>query len=460
MSSNRYNKYNGIYLGIVKENKDFQSMGRLDVSIPELGSPDSVIHVGYVSPFAGTTNISENDPNNTETYEGTQKSYGFWAVPPDIGVMVMVCFVNGDPSRGYWFGNPISQYMNHMIPNIPVGENYQYEDAVPVAEYNKNDSSPSKHKGKRPFHRPHYEGIRNQGLKADKKRGFSQNGCRSGTPSKVMGMLSPKGHYWSIEDTEDDEKIRIRTRSGVQLLLDETEGFVYIINKTGSAWLELAADGKILMYSDDSFAVRAKQDIVMRADRDLYLDAGRNIVMKSAFNTQIDTANTTIKTTEKFVVDSASDVSLRSAKLDVETSADANLLVNGAFAIGSDDLNINSGGNLMLTSSANIDMGAGGNLTLSGSGNASLSGSGNVIVAGGGSLGLGGGTVGMNMGASAIMAGAAKAASPSTVTLSELPLNSKVDIVQPPSDDDPEEIEVETISPLFPTHEPYPERNH
>lgn len=459
MTEERYNKYDRIYLGTVVGNEDYQNMGRLDIHIPELGSPDSPIHASYLSPFAGTSSSKDIDTNNTQTFEGTQKSYGFWAVPPDLGVQVAVFFVNGDVSRAYWFGNPISQYMNHMIPNVPVGDSYQYDgQQVPVAEYNKADSSPSKHKGKRPYHKFHYESIRNQGLKNDKRRGFSQNGATSGVPSRVMGMLSPRGHFWSIEDTEGDEKIRMRTRNGVQVLLDDTEGFLYLNNAKGSCWIELCEDGKFLIYADDTIAFRSKNNIEFRADRDIIMDAGNAMKVRSGFNFQMDVKNATMKTSEKFIVDSASDVSLRTAKLDIETSGDANMLVNGALAIGSDDLNINSGGALMITSSAKIDIGAGANLTLSGQGNASLSGNGNAILAAGGNVMLGGGMTAMQMGASPIMAGAAKAASPKTITLDSLPTVSLNDINQPESDDDPEEVAVDVLVNVMPTHEPYPRK--
>lgn len=117
------NKFTKIYTGLVVDNRDFQNMGRLSVDIPELGTvSDNKIVVSYASPFIGSTDPSMIDEDNTQTFEGTQKSYGFWAVPPTINSLVLVLFVNGEPSRGYWFACIPQQFMNHMLPNIPVGD--------------------------------------------------------------------------------------------------------------------------------------------------------------------------------------------------------------------------------------------------------------------------------------------------------------------------------------------------
>ena len=74
MNNNNYNK---IYIGVVKDNNDFQNMGRLSVSIPELVTIGGSIIVSYASPFIGSTDPEQIDKDNTETFEGTQTSYGF-----------------------------------------------------------------------------------------------------------------------------------------------------------------------------------------------------------------------------------------------------------------------------------------------------------------------------------------------------------------------------------------------
>ena len=96
---------NNIHMGYVRDSSDPQRMGRLKVWVPEFGpdTDETYLTVSYASPFAGVTDIADEKPDD-KTEEGSQRSYGIWAVPPDKGNAVLVCFVNGDPARGFWFG--------------------------------------------------------------------------------------------------------------------------------------------------------------------------------------------------------------------------------------------------------------------------------------------------------------------------------------------------------------------
>src|ERR1700691_2080160 len=116
-SNSQLGKYNGTYLGFVKDNNDELKMGRLRVWIPEINRDpvNGLFLVSYCSPFAGATPATNLDgsQNNAQT------SYGFWAVPPDVDNEVVVTFINGDPNRGIWIGCMYQQYMNNMITGIP-----------------------------------------------------------------------------------------------------------------------------------------------------------------------------------------------------------------------------------------------------------------------------------------------------------------------------------------------------
>lgn len=290
---NNNTKYHGIYEGIIKDNSDFQRMGRLAIWVPELGSPEEDtegwVVATYLSPFAGATDVDEN--RDDDTYEGTQRSYGFWAIPPDTGNRVAVQFINGESSRAIWVGCFYQQYRNGMVPNIPAQNNHQYGEKVPSAEVNVNNGNPESPESTRPFHRAHYEAIRNQGLYDDPIRGYSQFGATSDPLSRVYGMLTPKGHYWSMEDTDGDEKIRIRTIGGAQILLDDANSIVYVTNQKGNGWVEIDGDGKIMVYSEEGLSIRSNKDISMLADRDLIFEAERNTVFKSKNNIFLETEN-------------------------------------------------------------------------------------------------------------------------------------------------------------------------
>src|SRR5271165_3244592 len=113
---------NGVYQAYIKDASDVQRNGRLRVWLPELGSDpnndNAWIIVDYCSPFMGATNVDTISPGNTQTFGGTQTSYGMWMVPPDINNIVVVMFINGDQARGIWIGCMLNQFMNNMVPGM------------------------------------------------------------------------------------------------------------------------------------------------------------------------------------------------------------------------------------------------------------------------------------------------------------------------------------------------------
>lgn len=295
----RVKVYDRIYLAYVKDNQDIQRMGRLKVWIPELGSEptekDSWVTVSYASPFAGAT-----DPtflgNRVERDDQSQTSYGWWGVPPDLENQVLVFFINGDPARGVWFACLYQQNMNHMVPGVPArSENYKQQGRVlPVTEYNKRALDRPRDDVNRPESTVQSRGIASQGLINDGIRGLTSSGARRETPSQVYGFLSPGptrpgsqtqrtgGSSFYMDDSEGSEHVRIRTKTGAQILLDETNGIVYAINKLGTSWIQMDAEGNVDIFGAKSFSVRSQEDVNIRADRDVNIEAGRDVNLKAA----------------------------------------------------------------------------------------------------------------------------------------------------------------------------------
>lgn len=260
----------GIYVGIVKENDDVQKMGRLRVYIPELGGSeepdseegsDSWYTVSYCSPFAGMN-------------QGEKQSYGFWAVPPDKDTRVLVCFASGDPAQGYWIGCLYEQFMNHMVPAIGInktGTGIDEEGLPPVKEYDKENVQ-DPWDPDRPVFEPLYNGLTMQGLMQDPERGPATTGARRAGISKSYGLLTPRGNSIHIDDSEENEFIRFRTRSGAQITIHETNGFIYLISKGGQSWIEI---------SDESIDLYSKRSINFTAEENINLNAEQNIMFSS-----------------------------------------------------------------------------------------------------------------------------------------------------------------------------------
>ncbi len=133
----------------------------------------------------------------------------------------------------------------------------------------------------REIFKPLANGLIEQGLDEDKERGVSNSSARRDSPSKVFGLLSPRGNTIHIDDghiEENNEFIRIRTRSGTQVLVHESSGYVYINSKLGRSWVQIGDDG-IDMYSADSISLSSDADINLSSKGTTNIDAtgGLNI---------------------------------------------------------------------------------------------------------------------------------------------------------------------------------------
>jgi hypothetical protein len=336
----------GMHIGIVKKNDDPQRMGRLMVWIPEFGGdPDNAtnwINVSYASPFAGSTPSSALRKDGEDMASSSQ-SYGWWAVPPDLDNQVLCCFANGNISHGYWIACIYQQNMNQMVPGIASATPTD-EQAVrcgvepPTVEYNRwSDQNPNA--PRRPVFEPLDGGLSREGLYPDPQRGPSSTSARREAPSAVYGMLSPRGNTFHIDDNPENEFIRLRTRTGAQVLVNETTGFVYINSRDGNSWIEVsdvAVDiyslGTVNLRSEGSLNIHADASLNIEADGNLNFRAGGNITMQSAVN------------------------------LDVSVNGHTAFNSGGAFsAVTNGDLGLVSAGAIGLEAGGNIFQGAGGN---------------------------------------------------------------------------------------------------
>lgn len=116
------------------------------------------------------------------------------------------------------------------------------------------------------------------------------------TPSTYFDISAvPENRNQGSVTLPFNEHIRLRTRTGHQILLHNSEDLIYIGNARGSAWIELTSQGKIDIYSDDSISVRtgndlnffANRDVNISASRDLNFNAGRDYKHTTAFNSDV-----------------------------------------------------------------------------------------------------------------------------------------------------------------------------
>jgi uncharacterized protein (DUF2345 family) len=340
-------------IAVVTNHLDSQYMGALEVQIQNKSSSGSTRRDGatsyiarYLSPFAGVTPIDGVQAN--AGHEFTQKSYGMWFIPPDIGSRVLVIFAEG--GEVFWIGCIPEKDVNFQMPAGDAVTTYHKDvdsagQKLPVSEINKKNLSDAD-RGKidateiqKEVNTDYAESLVTRGLASDETRGLTTSSARRETPSKVFGISTPgpydrrnaeaivsygagqiyhnrlggsslvmddgdeslfrKGsastapsEYADRKQNEDDgdvtiphnEMLRLKTRTGHQILMHNSEDLIYIGNSRGTAWIELTSNGKIDIYSEDSISVRTAQDLNFKADRDINFQADRDFNVKAKKN--------------------------------------------------------------------------------------------------------------------------------------------------------------------------------
>lgn len=288
-----------IQVAKVKSTDDFTHNGKLWVWLVSSNTNENLqenwFSVIYASPFAGSTDPNAVDRQATQSFSGTQKSYGFFAVPPDLNNFVLVGFANGDENQGYWFSCLYKDTLTHMIPGISSGKSFSSNG--PLAEmnvYSAQSSSNPKVNPLRPIYEPLFNGLTTQGLINDPLRGAGTSSVwRDNTPS-VQGWLTPGGNQLIFDDKADAQLIRIRTKSGAQVLISETDGSIYAISRDGKSWLELNNNGNIDMYSGGSISMRADDNINISAGNGVFIQTdSSDINIKSGGGTNISSQSNT-----------------------------------------------------------------------------------------------------------------------------------------------------------------------
>ena len=280
----------GQYIGIVTDNADSMYTGRISVRFGEFGSlkDSEVDHICLLcTPYGGITSTSTDDVTSEETEygndgtseNGTPKSYGMWTQPPAVGTSVLVVFVEL-LDQGIVVGSLMSRNRNHMMGGRASAESHD-GTIQPVGEKNPTDTGDEIKKPVDPIAK---SWLKEQGLQDDYSRGHSLSSARRESPSHVFGLTTLNGHVFTMDDGDengDSTNVRMRSRGGAQILLDDTNKFVFITNHNGNAWIEMDEAGNIDVYSKKSVNIHSEEDLNFHADGNINMEAKKNINMKS-----------------------------------------------------------------------------------------------------------------------------------------------------------------------------------
>jgi hypothetical protein len=326
----------GPFMGKVMNNIDPTRSGRLQVYIEAFGDntqneENKWITVKYLPPFYGVTPTVSAGDATTGGYPGNQNSYGMWFTPPDLGMYVICVFVDGDRTKGYYIGGVPDNGLNHMIPAVGAESNYIATNAnqeayfdnaelMPVTEINTNnatlDNAGQFFDQDKPIQSVVAAALFQQGLAKDSERGPIRSSSQRESPSACFGISTPGtavyqgglqpsdaleklnsgevkpedlkviarmgGHTLVMDDGDisgDNQLFRLRTAKGHQIMMNDTDNFVYIIHANGQTWIELGQEGTVDIFATNSVNVRTQGDINWHADRDINMWAGRDIKM-------------------------------------------------------------------------------------------------------------------------------------------------------------------------------------
>lgn len=318
--------FSGMTLGVVIDTDDPLQMGRLKVFCPSLNDdPKQLQYVPwsiYASPFSGSIN---NSSYTRGTGDGPAESkgalhYGFWAIP-ELGAHVLVACVDGDFRRRFWFAcvpqhqetntlhtgrwkwnagtveGPLTSSDEPMEPLYTnAKEAFNSEKDSPewksrIADYQpsavRDDAGQVPNSKKRTYKDQTNESIiKNEpdywthdalGSHGYDWSGFKNMGAL--LSSRTYGMSSPGMHMFVMDDRPFNARMKLRTTTGHQILLDDTNERIYIATNKGKNWIEFDSDGNIDMFSSTRISISGTEDINISAGKTIRMHAGESINM-------------------------------------------------------------------------------------------------------------------------------------------------------------------------------------
>lgn len=368
-------------------------------------NPSNWSLVSYASPFMGAT-AGPASGNQANTFTATKQSYGFFMSPPDLGNQVLCCFPQGKTKEGYWFACISPNLSKRMMPasgtvpwtSIDVGTFIDPEveqlrpylkegTPYPAGEFNENDSNVYKSTwflNKYPLNTIATGKLIQQGLDTDfQSRGAISSSVQRDPISTVFGFSTPGrpfpgqdpknvpdlqnklltgnftssdftvtgrvgGHSLTMDDGDIYGKsnlVKMKSAAGHQILMNDSDGFMYISNSAGTAWVELANSGDILIYSGKDLAIRTEGNLMMHSDQNINLNAGVNFNVRAG-------ADVTLEAPRALSLNAGQILNMHGRQAQLKSSsvlalvAGANMVMksNGQMALIGSSINLNGGG--------------------------------------------------------------------------------------------------------------------
>jgi len=315
-------------IGTVVDTNDPQQMGRLRILCPQWGDSwstpvEDLPWALYVSPFGGTVEMGTRGPG-IDSSEGAV-AYGMWAIPK-LGAQALVMCVDGNPATRVYAGCVYDQFTPHTMPHgrymqenhpalsdttgatAPFGPYTSYEKPIePLATNQRKAFGLSSKEFATRAADYSVSAVKVDQLSATYSKvpddeevttadgmtitqGYSPSRIdphsdtsvtNTNTDSLTYSIVTPGFHSFSMDDRQENCRIRWRTTSGNQIILDDTNERIYISTAEGNCWVEMDVCGNIDMFSTRKVSIHSADDLNLTSDKTIRLTAADGIHLKS-----------------------------------------------------------------------------------------------------------------------------------------------------------------------------------
>lgn len=381
-------EFDSLTIGTVIDTNDPQQMGRVRVYCPAWDSDNISLNdipwAMYMTPFGGVTRSNNRGPDDSTT-DGAV-AYGAWHIPK-VGANVIVMCIDKNPHYRIWMGCIYDQFMPHTMPH---GRFLNDDQTGPVSSSEKPINPLSDNFNKAFNNSKDYEWKtrisdysvasidntivnekRTESSMVDDKDGYSLSRIdpnitinqRKNYDSQVYCWVTPGFHSLSMDDRAENSRMRLRTASGHQILMDDSNERIYIMTAEGENWIEMDQKGNIDIFSNKRVSIRAKKDINLTSDETIRLHGKKGVHMSTQegdIRLDAKQANIQIAADKNIVIKSLEKYSLTTKSFDLSASdyvtigSESTLNIKGLFTYisGSILVGINGGGSVLISASA------------------------------------------------------------------------------------------------------------
>lgn len=407
--------------GIVVDNDDPQQNERLRVVCPALGddtNPKTMVltNIPWARKCSMLSGILTQGYVGVSSKISGQVSYG-WTGAPKTGAEVLVAVIDGDPSARVWLGCITQRGATGALPHgryvsegnypegpvttdgNPINPLYKSLEQSFSGPYGKKkqsfewfsracDYSAGAHTGEAKLDKQTTDDSvdkqisEGDGNTVDYTQGYAKDRIgqqpdvvndpdKKGDP-QVYGFTSPGQHAMAFDDRPENCRVRLRTTTGHQILMDDTNERIYVSTTKGNNWVEMDSCGNVDIFSSMRISLHAAKDINLVSDesirmyaKDVHIRTANEFRLFSHKDIHVRTneniraqikKDAKIEVHQKLDLMVKQDVKLKlDAKLDVLVADTVKLTSQGALHLKAEDtIYCTSGANFEVNAATNI----------------------------------------------------------------------------------------------------------